>query len=177
MSWVHSAVEGMRNFFGKKVGGFVSQAFADLSPIGLHTASESGKVATSVAPSFRQAVGAFRARFGEVMKSSPEPFRLSEYFRGFNAGEGRGMVSEAIRSRRQMTRLAMPATIGIGVLGDLAFGNDNGISGLARTAGSVALSTMAGYGLHGMYGAKASLPFAAIAGMNAIRRGDQWGFF
>lgn len=177
MSWVHSAVEGMRNFFGKKVGGFVSSAFAHLSPIGLHSQAEGAKIATSVAPSFADTLRSFRSRFGEVMGSRQEPFRLSNYFRGFNADEVVGVVPEAIRSRRQMTRLALPGLVGLGLGADVAFGSDNAISKMSRTAGSVALATMTGFGLRSVAGGAVAAGFGGLTAINAVRPGDQWGFF
>lgn len=195
---------GFRDFWGKKLGRVLGSLAEDLSPIAMNQASGMRKLFQSARDvplsakweaygKMNKAVrGARRAAEGV---GGVKPYTLGDYFSGLNVEDyvggskprfrgsqmiaASGALPDAVRQRRMAWRLGIPGAI-VGGAATQALVGDNFISdtvGAGMTAGAVigGTSMMARFGGRGS--AFAALGILGMSGVNALRRGDQWGPF
>lgn len=167
-------IPGMRDFFGKKLGGWVASAFSHLSPIELHA----GEAATKIATAAEGGPIAAGAEILGIIKGAIKDrgsYRVGDWFQGYNIGESREGLAQAVRQKRIAMRVGVPAMMGVsGVSGMVAPGNP--LDTMSRTTLQMgALATTAGALGRAHWGLGAA--YAAWGGLNMMRPGDNVGPF
>lgn len=163
-----NVVPGMRDFFGKKLGGFVSQFFGHLSPVGLARESGAAKAGTATLTSD---VGTWMGGVRDAIRNR-NGYGMRDWFGGFNLGESRAGLADSLRRSRQIARWGTVGAIGGVLTGSIAPGNPLDVVGRsALTAGAhVGITAAIGRSYPGLAGA-----YAAWGGFNMLRRGNQIG--
>lgn len=167
---------GVQDFFGKKLGGWVYEAAAHLSPVELRAGATGARIAESFSKGGPMEAG--KQIFGAIksaVKTRGE-YSVGDWFTGRNIGEAADGISSSIRNARIGMRVGVPAAIGLaGVSGLLA--PDNPLDRLSRTGlqlgGHTAVAGL--LGRHVGWGAGAA--YAGAAGLNILRPGDNLGPF
>lgn len=164
------------DFFGKKLGGWVYQAAAHLSPIELRAGELGTKIATAwdkggMAEAGGEIFGALKSAIG-----SRGSYSIGDWFAGRNIGETAGAITGSIRNARIATRVGIPAAMGVAGLSGLV-APDNPLDRLSRTGLQIgAHATMAG-ALGNRVGWGAGAAYAGWTGLNMLRPGDNFGPF
>ena len=167
-------IPGMRDFFGKKLGGWVAQSFAHLSPIELAAGENATKIATAAKGGVVNAGAEILGMIKGAIKNRGD-YKIGDWFQGFNIGESREGLAATVRRQRVAMRVGMPATIGLSaVMGAIAPGNPlDVISKTAISAGAAATTA----GILGRQNWGLGAAYAAWGGLNILRAGDNFGPF
>jgi hypothetical protein len=165
-----------RDFFGKKLGGWVYKSFAHLSPIDLHA----GDVGKAVAKGFDEGgwAGGIGQIFGAVKGAVKNrgSYSIGDWFAGRNIGEAEGAITDSIRHARVAMRVAPLAAMGVAAASGV-LAPDNPLDRMARAGLALGThATIAGALGRGV-GWGASAAYSAAAGLNMLRPGDNLGPF
>ena len=169
-------MSGVKDFFGKKLGGWVYEAAAHLSPVELRA----GQIGADIASSFEKdgMLGAGGSIFG-AMKSaigSRGDYSVGDWFAGRNIGETAGSITNSVRNARLGMRVGIPAAIGLLGASNLV-APDNPFGNMAGTALQVAGHTAIAGALGSRMGWGYGAAYAGWSAVNALRPGDQIGPF
>jgi hypothetical protein len=166
----------VKDFFGKKLGGWVYEAASHLSPVNLRSPELGARISGALDNGGMLSAGG--EIFGAVRSAIANrgDYRIGDWFAGRNIGEAAGTIENSIRNSRIAMRVGVPAAIGVaGVSGAVA--PDNPLDRFASTGLQLGGHSM----LAGLFGSRvgwgAGAGYAAFAGFNALRPGNNFGPF
>lgn len=168
-------VSGMRDFFGKKLGGWVYGALAHASPIDLAAGETAAKIATA------HSSGGMLSAGGEIFSAirngikNRGDYSIGSWFSGMNIGEAAGSLSDSVRRNRMLVRVGIPAMLGATSLSSfISPGNPIETVGKTGLQAGLMMATTAGIG---QVSPGLAAAYAGWGGLNLFRSGDNFGPF
>lgn len=166
----------VQDFFGKKLGGWVYNAAAHLSPIDLRA----GELGTKIASAWDKGgmVDAGGAVFGALKSAigSRGSYSIGDWFAGRNIGETAGAITGSIRNARIAARVGVPAAMGLAGFSGLV-SPDNPLDRLSRTGLGLGTNAAVAGIMGNRVGWAAGAAYAGWTGLNVLRPGDNFGPF
>ncbi len=170
-------VPGMKNFFGKKLGGYVFNAFSHLSPQNIGSGAIRNTIESAYAKSGM--MGAGKVAMGRIVRglstAKKHGYTFGDWFTGLNIGEKAADVSEHLRHTRAAWRIGTGVTVGVAGLSS-AMGSDNFLGVTARSAIQLGGHTAIA-GAIGSVSPWGGAAYAGVTALNALRPGDNFGPF